>query len=56
VPLGARARVQFRIEGFNVFNTAHFYLPVANLTNARAGQVVRAYDGRQVQLGARLTF
>jgi hypothetical protein len=56
VSLGARTRVQFRIEGFNVFNTTYFHLPVADLTNARAGQVVRAYDGRQVQVGARFTF
>ena len=56
VPIGGRARAQLRIEVFNVFNTAHFYLPVADLTSVRAGQVVRAYDGRQIQLGARVTF
>jgi hypothetical protein len=56
VPIGDRARAQLRIEVFNVFNTTHFYLPVADLTSVRAGQVVRAYDGRQIQLGARVTF
>ncbi len=44
------------IEAFNVLNTPHFYLPVADLTSVRAGQVVRAYDGRQIQLGLRATF
>jgi hypothetical protein len=56
VPLGAQARAQIRIEVFNALNTTHFHLPVADLTSVRAGQVVRAYDGRQVQLGVKLTF
>lgn len=56
VSLGARVRAEVRIEAFNVFNTTHFYLPVADLTSVRAGQVVRAYDGRQVQLGVKVTF
>ena len=55
-PFGRQVRAQLRVEVFNVFNTTHFYLPVADLTNVRAGQVVRAYDARQVQLGARVTF
>ena len=56
VPIGARARAQIRIEAFNLFNTPHFYLPVADLTSVRAGQVVRAYDARQIQLGLKVTF
>ena len=56
VPLGGPARAQIRIEAFNVLNTTRFYLPVADLTSVRAGQVVRAYDGRQVQLGVKVTF
>ncbi len=56
VSVGARSRVELRIEAFNLFNTPHFYLPVADLTSVRAGQVVRAYDGRQIQIGARVTF
>ena len=56
VRVGAQARAELRIEVFNVFNTTHFYLPVADLTSVRAGQVVRAYDARQVQLGVKVTF
>jgi hypothetical protein len=56
VSIGARARAQIRIEAFNLFNTARFNLPVADLTSVRAGQVVRAYDARQIQLGVKLTF
>ena len=56
VPIGARARVQIRIEAFNVLNTTHFFLPVADLTSVRAGQVVRAHDARQIQLGVKVTY
>ncbi len=56
VPIGARVNAQVRIEAFNVLNTPHFYLPVADLTSVRAGQVVRAYDARQIQLGVRVAF
>jgi len=56
VSIGRRARAEVRIEAFNVFNTAHFYLPVADLTSVRAGQVVRAYDARQIQLGVKVTY
>jgi hypothetical protein len=50
------ARVQLRLEIFNVFNRVHFFLPVGDLTNASAGRVVRAADGRQLQLGVRVDF
>ena len=53
---GGDRRVQLRIEAFNVLNTTNFYLPVGDLTSAKAGQVVRAYDARQIQLGVKLIF
>ena len=56
VRAGARARAELRIEVFNVLNATRFYLPVADLTSVSAGQVVRAYDARQVQLGVKVTF
>ncbi len=49
-------RVQLRLEAFNVLNTTNFYLPIGDLTSAKAGQVVRAYDARQIQLGVKLMF
>jgi hypothetical protein len=55
VSLG-RGRMQFRIELFNAFNHPFFFLPIADLTNANAGKVVRAGDARQVQLGFKLTY
>jgi len=50
------ARMQFRIELFNAFNHPFFFLPVADLTNANAGAVVRAGDSRQIQLGLKFTY
>jgi hypothetical protein len=41
---------------FNAFNHPYFFLPVADLTNANAGAVVRAGDSRQVQLGLKSTY
>ncbi len=49
-------RLQLRIEAFNLLDTANFYLPIGDLTSAHAGQVVRAYDARQIQLGVKLVF
>jgi hypothetical protein len=56
VAIAGDARIQLRLEAFNVLNTANFYLPVGDLTSAKAGQVVRAYDARQIQLGVKLIF
>ena len=48
--------MQFRLEAFNLFNTVHYFLPVSDLTSASAGQVVRAADSRQIQLGLKVQF
>jgi hypothetical protein len=54
--LAARRQLQLRVDVFNLLNTHNFFLPIGDLTKASAGQVVRAYDARQVQLGLRFTF
>jgi hypothetical protein len=54
--LAARRQLQLRVDVFNLLNTNNFFLPIGDLTKASAGQVVRAYDARQVQLGLRFTF
>lgn len=51
-----RLTAQFRVEVFNAFNTPYFALPIADLTNANAGKVVKAGDARQIQLGLRIAF
>jgi Carboxypeptidase regulatory-like domain/TonB dependent receptor len=50
------AAIQLRMEIFNAFNTANFFLPVGDLTSANAGRIVRAHDARQIQLGAKVRF
>jgi hypothetical protein len=51
--------LQFRLEGFNVFNHAQFYGPAAvngNIGSATFGQVVSAVSPRLAQLGAKFFF
>jgi hypothetical protein len=51
--------LQFRIEGFNVFNHAQFFGSQAvdgNISSATFGQVVSAAAPRLVQAGAKFTF
>ena len=49
-------RLQLRVEIFNAFNAAFFFLPIGDLTKANAGTVTRAGDARQLQLGLKLLF
>jgi carboxypeptidase family protein len=51
--------LQFRLEGFNVFNHAQFFGPQAvdgNISSSTFGQVVSAAPPRLVQLGAKFLF
>ncbi len=51
--------LQFRLEGFNVFNHAQFFGPQAvdgNISSATFGQVVSATAPRLVQAGAKFIF
>jgi hypothetical protein len=51
--------LQFRIEGFNVFNHAQFFGPQAvdgNIDSSTFGQVISAAPPRLVQLGAKFFF
>jgi Carboxypeptidase regulatory-like domain/TonB dependent receptor len=51
--------LQFRIEGFNVFNHAQFFGPQAvdgNIDSATFGDVINAAPPRLVQLGAKFFF
>lgn len=51
--------LQFRLEGFNVFNHAQFFGPLAvdgNIASPTFGQVVSAAAPRLVQLGAKFFF
>jgi hypothetical protein len=51
--------LQFRLEGFNVFNHAQFFGPQSvdgNISSSAFGQVVSANPPRLVQLGAKFFF
>jgi Carboxypeptidase regulatory-like domain len=51
--------LQFRLEGFNVFNHAQFFGPQAvdgNIDSSTFGQVISATAPRLVQLGAKFLF
>ena len=51
--------LQFRLEGFNVFNHAQFFGPQAidgNISSGTFGQVVSAMAPRLVQVGAKFSF
>jgi len=49
--------LEFRTEGFNVFNHTQFFNPDGDITDgASFGQVSRAQDPRLIQLAIRLTF
>jgi hypothetical protein len=61
VRLSESRSLQFRLEGFNVFNHAQFFGPQAvdgNIGNLGAtfGQVINANSPRLVQLGAKFVF
>ncbi len=56
LPLGARARLQLRAEGFNLFNRANYNLPDNFLGSATFGQILSADASRRLQIGARVMF
>jgi carboxypeptidase family protein len=59
VRLSESKSLQFRIEGFNIFNHTQFFGPQSvdgNIGSSTFGDVVTAQPPRLVQLGAKLTF
>jgi len=59
VPLTESKSLQFRFEGFNVFNHAQFYGPTAvngNINSSTFGQVVSAAPPRLMQAAVKFTF
>jgi hypothetical protein len=51
--------LEFRAEGFNVFNHAQFYGPASvdgEVNDPHFGQIVSAASPRLVQLAAKFTF
>ena len=56
--LGETARLEFRMDAYNLFNNLNFN-PNAisnNIANANFGQATSALAGRVITLGARFSF
>jgi hypothetical protein len=56
VSVGAGARLEFRIEAFNVLNRTNFAAPNANRSLPNFGTITQAFDARQVQLGVKVLW
>ncbi|MDR3764129.1 MAG: carboxypeptidase regulatory-like domain-containing protein [Acidobacteriota bacterium] len=59
LPLGESRSLQFRLEGFNVFNHAQFFGAAAvngNISSTGFGQIVNAMSPREVQLAVKFAF
>ena len=56
VPLGNEARLQLRLEAFNLFNRVNYGLPDNFFGSPTFGQVMTAGAARRMQLGVRLLF
>jgi hypothetical protein len=54
-PFGA-ARLEFRAEIFNLFNTTNFGQPDGNINNVTAGVISTSDDARNMQFGIRLAW
>ena len=56
VSLGDRAKLQLRLEAFNLFNRDNFTAPNGNLSSAAFGTITSTYDARQLQLGVKVLW
>ena len=54
--VGETAKVQFRAEFFNLFNTPNFRQPNAVFGTVGFGRVLSARAGREVQFGLKFLF
>jgi hypothetical protein len=56
VALGADARLDLRVEAFNLFNRTNYDQPDNYLGSPTFGQILSAQSPRRLQVGARLVF
>jgi hypothetical protein len=54
--VGPGARLQFRLEAFNLFNRVNYDLPDSFLGSPTFGRILSAGTPRRLQLGLRLLF
>ena len=55
-PVGGSRRADFRVEVFNLLNRVNFGNPASNISNATAGTITSADDGRNMQLSVRFNW
>ena len=53
---GERAKLEFRVESFNLFNHANFGAPVSSFGSGNFGVIGGASDGQDIQFGLTLKF
>jgi Carboxypeptidase regulatory-like domain/TonB-dependent Receptor Plug Domain/TonB dependent receptor-like, beta-barrel len=56
VALGGQARLQLRLEAFNLFNRTNFTPPAANRSNSTFGTITGTFEQRQLQLGVKVLW
>ena len=56
LPLGARSKLQLRLEAFNLFNHTNFNQPDNFLGSPTFGKILSALSPRRFQLGAKVIF
>jgi hypothetical protein len=56
VPVGGTARLQVRVEIYNIFNQVNYGNPNASFGAANFGTITSAGSMRQFQLGGKLLF
>jgi hypothetical protein len=56
VSLAGSAKLQVRLEAFNLFNRVNFAAPSGNRSTAAFGTITSTYDPRQMQLGLKVLW
>ena len=51
-----RAKVEMRLEAFNLFNRTNFQAPNGNRSSGGFGTITSTYDARQLQLGVKFLW
>jgi len=54
--LAGAARLQLRLEAFNLFNRVNFTAPNGNRSSSGFGTITSSYDPRQMQLGLKVLW
>jgi hypothetical protein len=56
IRVAASAKVEFRVEAFNLFNRVNFTPPASNRSLSTFGTITNTYPSRQIQLGFKLLW